>query len=140
MIPLGGKAACQAVDSTGIKAEGAGEWNARKHGGSKRYIWRKIHIGIDEETLEVRAVESSLANGRQGSATGQSPADDGPKEPVDGSNIGDAPILPELLDQIAADEQIGSVTADGALGAPPVPDWNGPPDRFQAAGHHAQMS
>ena len=109
------------INSTGIKAEGAGEWNARKHGGSKRYIWRKIHIGIDEETLEVRAVESSLANGRQGSATGQSPADDGPKEPVDGSNIGDAPILPELLDQIAADEQIGSVTADGALGAPPVP-------------------
>jgi len=78
------------IDSTGIKAEGEGEWNARKHGGSKRRLWRKIHIGIDEETLEVRAVE------------------------VTGSNIGDAPILPELLDQIAADEQIGSVTADGA--------------------------
>ena len=78
------------IDSTGIKAEGEGEWNARKHGGSKRRIWRKIHIGIDEETLEVRAVE------------------------VTGSNIGDAPILPELLDQIAVDEQIGSVTADGA--------------------------
>jgi hypothetical protein len=31
-------------------AEGEGEWNARKHGGSKRRIWRKIHIGIDEET------------------------------------------------------------------------------------------
>lgn len=78
------------IDSTGIRAEGEGEWNARKHGGSKRRIWRKIHIGIDEETLEVRAVE------------------------VTGNNIGDAPILPKLLDQIAADEQIGSVTADGA--------------------------
>ena len=107
------------IDSTGIKAEG--EWNARKHGGSKRRIWRKIHIGIDEEMLKVRAVESSLAKGRQGSATGQSPADDGPKESVDGSNICDAPILPQLLDQIAANEQIGSVTADGALRAPPVP-------------------
>jgi hypothetical protein len=42
------------VDSTGIKAEGEGEWNARKHGGSKRRPWRKIHIGIDEETLEIR--------------------------------------------------------------------------------------
>ncbi|EEX15761.1 probable transposase for transposon [Citreicella sp. SE45] len=42
--------------STGIKAEGEGEWNARKHVGPKRRIWRKIHIGIDEETLEVRAV------------------------------------------------------------------------------------
>jgi hypothetical protein len=78
------------VDSTGIKAEGEGEWNARKHGGSKRRIWRKIHIGIDEETLEVRAVE------------------------VTGSNIGDAPTLPELLNQIPSDQDIGSVTADGA--------------------------
>jgi hypothetical protein len=32
------------VDSTGIKAEGEGEWNARKHGGPKRRLWRKIHI------------------------------------------------------------------------------------------------
>ncbi|MEM9111911.1 MAG: IS5 family transposase [Planctomycetota bacterium] len=78
------------IDSTGIKAEGEGEWNARKHGGSKRRIWRKIHIGIDEETLEVRAVE------------------------ITGSNIGDAPILPELLDQIGADQDIASVIADGA--------------------------
>lgn len=33
------------IDSTGIKAEGEGEWNARKHGRPKRRIWRKIHIG-----------------------------------------------------------------------------------------------
>lgn len=78
------------IDSTGIKAEGEGEWSARKHGGTKRRIWRKIHIGIDEETLEVRAVE------------------------ITGTNIGDPPILPELLDQIEADQGIASVTADGA--------------------------
>lgn len=78
------------IDSTGIKAEGEGEWNARKHGGPKRRIWRKIHIGIDEETLEVRAVE------------------------VTTSNIGDAPMLPELLKQVPSDQDIGSVTADGA--------------------------
>jgi hypothetical protein len=58
------------IDSTGIKAEGEGEWNARKHGGAKRRIWRKVHIGVDEETLEVRAVE------------------------ITGSNIGDASVLP----------------------------------------------
>lgn len=78
------------IDSTGIKAEGEGEWNARKHGDPKRRIWRKIHIGIDEETLEVRAVE------------------------VTTSNVGDAPMLPELLNQIPAGQTIGSVTADGA--------------------------
>jgi hypothetical protein len=30
------------------------------------------------------------------------------------SNIGDAPMLPELLNQITPDQDIGSVTADGA--------------------------
>ena len=49
------------IDSTCIKAEGEGEWNARKHGGSKRRVWRKIHIGIDEETLEVRRSKSPVA-------------------------------------------------------------------------------
>jgi len=78
------------IDSTGIKAAGEGEWNAREHGGAKPRIWRKIHIAIDEETLEVRAVE------------------------VTSSNVGDAPMLPELLDQIPPDQNLGSVTADGS--------------------------
>jgi hypothetical protein len=78
------------INSTGIKAQGEGEWNARKHGGPKRRIWRKIHIGIDEETLEVRAVE------------------------VTTNNRGDAPMLPELLNQISPDQVVDSVTADGA--------------------------
>ncbi|XOY56379.1 MAG: IS5 family transposase [Rhodobacterales bacterium] len=78
------------VDSTGIKAEGEGEWNARKHGGPKRRLWRKIHIGVDEETLEIRAIE------------------------VTSSSIGDAPMLPDLLSQIPPDQELGSVTADGA--------------------------
>ena len=95
------------IDSTGIKAEGEGEWNARKHGGPKRRIWRKIHIGIDEQTLEVRAVE------------------------ITGSNIGDAPMLPELLDQIPPDQDVGSVTADGAY------DTRKCHDAIAARGAHA---
>lgn len=67
------------VNSTGIKVEGEGGWNARKHGGSKRRIWRKIPIGIDETTLEIRAAEFTT------------------------SDVGDAPMLPELLDQIPAE-------------------------------------
>ena len=92
LIPSHGSQAnhCRAADSTGIKAEGEGEWNARKHGGSKRRLWRKIHIGIDEKTLEIRAIEATS------------------------SSIGDAPVLPDLLNQIPPDEEIGSVTADGA--------------------------
>ena len=62
-----------------------------KYGGPKRRLWRKTHIGIDEETLEIRAVE------------------------VTTSSIGDAPMLPDLLNQIPPGEDIGSVTADGAF-------------------------
>ena len=76
------------IDSTGI--EGEGEWHARKHGGTSRRVWREILLAIDERTLEVCAVE------------------------VSGGNVGDAPMLPELLGQIPADREIGSVTADGA--------------------------
>ena len=75
------------IDSTGIKVEGEGEWQRRKHGGSKRRIWRKIHRAVDEQTLEIRAVE------------------------VTSSAIGDAPVLPDLLNQIAPQEQIACVTA-----------------------------
>jgi hypothetical protein len=78
------------IDSTGVKSEGEGEWNARKHGGPKRRIWRKIHIGIDAQTLDVWAVE------------------------VTTNNVGDVPMLPELLDQRPEEQDIGSVTADGA--------------------------
>lgn len=78
------------IDSTGIKVEGDGEWHARKHGRTKRRLWRKIHLAIDEQALEVQAVE------------------------VTSSNVGDAPMLPELLDQIPADQKVASVTADGA--------------------------
>jgi hypothetical protein len=78
------------IDSTGIKVEGEGEWNARKHGEAKRRVWRKVHLGVDEQTLGIRAVE------------------------VTSSDVGDAPMLPELLSRIPPDQDIASVTADGA--------------------------
>ena len=78
------------IDSTGIKAEGEGEWFAKKHGPSKPRQWRKVHLGIDADTLEIRAIE------------------------ITGSRIGDAPMLLELLDQIPTDQPIGKVSADGA--------------------------
>jgi hypothetical protein len=74
----------------GIKAEGEGGWHARRQGGPGRRVWRKIHIGIDAETRELRTVE------------------------ITGSRIGDAPVLPDLPVQIPADERIDSVTAKGA--------------------------
>jgi len=78
------------IDSTGIKVAGEGEWSTRKHGASRPRSWRKVHLGIDAETLEIRAIE------------------------ITGSRVGDAPMLPELLAQIPPEETIGTVTADGA--------------------------
>lgn len=78
------------IDSPGVKAEGDGEWLAKKHRSSKPRDWRKVHPGFDAGTLEIRAVE------------------------IIGSRIGDAPVLPDLLDQIPADLPLGIVTADGA--------------------------
>jgi hypothetical protein len=83
------------IDSTGIKAAGEGEWLTRKHGSSRPRQWRKVHLGIDADTMEVRAIE------------------------VTGSRIGDGPMLPELLAQIPAEELIGKVTADGAYDTRP---------------------
>jgi hypothetical protein len=52
-------------------------------GGPRRCLWRKMHIGIDEQTLEIRAIE------------------------VASSSIGDAPVLPDLLNRIPPDQEIG---------------------------------
>ncbi len=94
----------RAVDSTGIKVAGEGEWRTRKHRGPKRRVWRKIHFGGDERTFEIRAVD--VTGGHIGPS----------RPPSCGSacRAVDAPVLPDLLGQILVDQQIGSVTADGA--------------------------
>jgi hypothetical protein len=78
------------VDSTGIKMVGEGEWKVKKHGAQYRRQWRKLHLGIDANTLEIRAIE------------------------VTDNRTGDAAMLPSLLGQIPSDEPLGSVAADGA--------------------------
>ena len=79
------------VDSTGIKFLGDGEWLARKHGTHRRRQYRKVHLAMDTATGDIRAVEFTS------------------------SREGDSPVLPDLLDQIPPDEQIGTVTGDGAF-------------------------
>ncbi len=47
------------IDSTGLKVFGAGEWQVRKHGmgGGRRRTWRKLHLGVDEASKEIVAVD-----------------------------------------------------------------------------------
>jgi hypothetical protein len=80
------------VDSTGVKMLGEGEWKTKKHGAEYRRQWRKVHLGIDAETLEIRAIE------------------------VTSNRVGDAQVLPDMLNQIPCDERIDSVSGDGAYG------------------------
>jgi hypothetical protein len=91
-IPVQRKQGCLhlLVDSTGIKMMGEGEWKVKKHGADYRRQWRKLHLGIDAQTLEIRAIE------------------------VTDNRTGDATMLPELLSQIPPTEKLMTVTTDGA--------------------------
>ena len=78
------------VDSTGLKFLGEGEWKRKKHQPEYRRQWRKLHISIDAETLQIQAVQLTT------------------------NNISDSQVLGDLLDQIPLDERIDSVYTDGA--------------------------
>ena len=78
------------VDSTGLKFLGEGEWKRKKHQPEYRRQWPKLHIGIDAETLQIRAIQLTT------------------------NNVSDLQVLGDLLDQIPQDEQIDSVYTDGA--------------------------
>jgi IS5 family transposase len=78
------------VDSTGLKFLGEGEWKRKKHQPEYRRQWRKLHIGIDAETLQIRSIQLTT------------------------NNVSDLQVLGDLLDQIPQDEQIDSVYTDGA--------------------------
>lgn len=46
-----------AVDSTGLKFYGEGEWKVRKHGWNKHRRWMKLHLAIDLETEQILAAD-----------------------------------------------------------------------------------
>ena len=79
-----------AIDSTGLKVYGVGEWYLRKHGmrRGRRRIWRKLHLGVDETTKEIVAVDLTT------------------------SQIHDSHQLPDLLDRTPDD--VAQVSGDKA--------------------------
>jgi IS5 family transposase len=77
-----------AIDSTGLKVYGEGEWKVRKHGASKRRTWRKLHLAVDVKTGEI--VASLLTE----------------------NDVADCEVLPDLLAQIT--QPIAEASADGA--------------------------
>ncbi|CAK2766625.1 transposase [Vibrio crassostreae] len=77
-----------AIDSTGLKVFGEGEWKVKKHGAEKRRTWRKLHLAVDVETHEAISAEVSLVS------------------------VGDSEVLPTLLNPLR--RRIDTVSADGA--------------------------
>ncbi len=61
-----------------------------KYGAQRRRQWRKVHLGIDAQTLQIRAIA------------------------VTTNEVGDAPMAAELLGQIPSHEKVAGFTGDGA--------------------------
>jgi hypothetical protein len=85
-----GEALHIAVDSTGVKIYGEGEWKVRKHGWSKHRTWRKVHLGVD--------VSSNLI------AAGD----------MTGNETSDSQMFPKLLRELPEQITLHEVSADGA--------------------------
>ncbi len=78
-----------AIDATGLKVYGEGEWKVKKHGtDGKRRVWRKLHLAVDTNTHEIIAAELIL------------------------SNVTDTEVLPNLLKQTR--RKIAEISGDGA--------------------------
>lgn len=76
-----------AIDASGVKVYGEGEWKVKIHGKSKRRKWIKIHIAVDPNTGEIVA------------------------QKITTSDVHDGKVVGALLDQIPPPKQI---LADGA--------------------------
>ena len=73
-----------------VKFLGEGEWKTKKHGAERRRQWRKVHLGIDAENMQIRAMV------------------------VTTNEVGDSPVAAGLLGQIPNHEIVASFTGDGA--------------------------
>lgn len=76
------------VDSTGVQVLGEGEWKRLKHGESRCRVWKKLHIALDADSLDIVALD------------------------VTDSVRLDGNYLPGLIDQI--EDPIEQITGDGA--------------------------
>jgi hypothetical protein len=76
------------VDSTGLKVYGEGEWCVKKHGKQYQRTWRKVHLAVDADTLEIVSCEMTH------------------------SRIQDSDVLEDLLSPIHS--SLGRVMGDGA--------------------------
>ena len=87
-MPARGEIRHLAIDATGLKVFGEGEWKMKKHGKEKRRVWRKLHLGVDADTHQIICAELSL------------------------STVTDGEVMPTLLKQ--THRKIKAISGDGA--------------------------
>lgn len=87
-MPASGPVMHLAIDSTGLKVFGEGEWKVKKHGAEKRRVWRKLHLAVDTHTHQIVSAQVSLVS------------------------VGDSEVLPTLLKPLR--RRIEAVSGDGA--------------------------
>ena len=83
-----------AMDSTGIKVYGEGEWKVRQHGVSKRRTWLKLHMAVNVHNNHIESFE------------------------VTQNYVADSEVGPQLLKAVAA--PIHACSGDGAYDAEAV--------------------
>jgi IS5 family transposase len=76
------------IDSTGVKIHGQGEWNRKKHSQKDRRQWVKVHLVVDNESMQIIGVEAT--------------ADD----------VHDCEVFDQLVDKLPT--RINKVLGDGA--------------------------
>jgi Transposase DDE domain len=92
-----GEALHIAVDSTGVKVYGEGEWKVRKHGWSRHRTWRKVHLGVSVSGPSKHLIVSDEMT-------------------TNGVGDGDGQLLPTLLNQMTAelpDTPLADLYGDG---------------------------
>ncbi len=87
-MPARGEIRHLAIDATGLKVFGEGEWKMKKHGKEQRRVWRKLHLAVDADTHQIICAELSL------------------------STVTDGEVMPTLLNQTY--RKIKSISGDGA--------------------------
>ena len=80
-----------AIDSTGLKIHGEGEWKVRQHGVSKRRTWRKLHLAVNTNNGQIEAMALTT------------------------NDLKDHQLIADLIGSI--DQPIDKVCADGAYDA-----------------------
>jgi hypothetical protein len=68
----------------------------QKHGSERRRQWRKLHIGIDAQTLQIRAIC------------------------VTSNDVSDAAVVAEMLEQVLQQKLYSALTGGGAYDTQPV--------------------